>query len=108
MTQASSPLAASTNRQNEQMFPTLSPAQLARIARHGKTRKVQAGEILIEQGGRTVRFFVVTEGQLEIVRPVGATEQVIVVHSPVQFLGQLNMLSDRRSIVRSAVREPGQ
>ena len=108
MTQASSPLAASTNRQNEQMFPTLSPAQLARIARHGKTRKVQAGEILIEQGGRTVRFFVVTEGQLEIVRPVGATEEVIVVHSPGQFLGELNMLSGRRSIVRARVREQGE
>ncbi len=33
---------------DERMFPTLTPAQQARLAAHGRLRQVQAGEILVE------------------------------------------------------------
>jgi hypothetical protein len=32
------------------MFPALTPAQLARVAAHGKRRPIAAGEVLVEVG----------------------------------------------------------
>jgi thioredoxin reductase (NADPH) len=85
----------------EQVFPTLTAAQIARIAQHGRTRQIAAGEILIEVGQTVVPFFVVTKGQVEIVRPSDTIETLVVVHGPGQFTGEVNMLSGRRSVVRA-------
>ena len=40
------------------MFPTLSAAQIARIASHGVIRPITRGEVLIEGGQTDVPFFV--------------------------------------------------
>ena len=45
-----------TRSRPEQIFPTLTPAQIRRIAAHGQRRKVRKGEILVEQGTRPFRF----------------------------------------------------
>jgi thioredoxin reductase len=34
----------------DRVFPTLTPAQMARVAAHGRTRAVRHGEVLIEPG----------------------------------------------------------
>ena len=47
----------------ERMFPTLTPAQIERIAVHGHVRPIRPGEILIEAGEQVVPFFVVTAGR---------------------------------------------
>jgi thioredoxin reductase (NADPH) len=83
----------------EQMFPVLTPAQIARVAVHGRTRQVAAGEALFTVGQATVPFFVITKGQLQVVRPSGETETLVVVHGPGEFTGEANMLSGRRSLV---------
>ena len=88
----------------EQMFPVLTPAQIARVATHGRTRQVVAGEALFTVGQATVSFFVITKGQLQVVRPSGATETLVVVHGPGEFTGEVNMLSGRRSLVLGAGR----
>ena len=38
-----------TNSRIEKIFPKLTPAQIGRIAAHGRTRSVH-GDVLIEQG----------------------------------------------------------
>src|SRR5437870_10549152 len=76
----------------ERMFPTLTPAQVKRIAAHGKQRSIRSGEVLIEAGARVVPFFVVTAGRVEVVRPSGSTETLVAVHGPGQFTGEVNML----------------
>ena len=58
-----------TSSRAEQIFPTLTPAQIRRIAAHGHMRAVQRGEVLVEQGDSAVPFFVVVSGELEVVRP---------------------------------------
>ena len=85
----------------EQMFPTLTPAQIARVARHGRLRQVGPGETLFEVGQTAVPFFVITKGHVEIVRPADTIETVIVVHGPGEFTGEVNMLSGRRAVVRA-------
>lgn len=99
------PKAASTA---ERMFPTLKPAQIARIAAHGRTRPVRSGEILFEAGAHVVPFFVVTAGQIEIVQPSEKGEVVVAIHEPGQFTGEVNMLSGRPTLVRGRVSKPGE
>jgi thioredoxin reductase (NADPH) len=96
-----------TKSQREKIFPKLTPVQISRIAAHGRTRSVQPGEVLIEQGDTSVPFFVVITGEVEILRPLGASETLVTVHGPSEFTGEINMLSGRRSLVRARVTKPG-
>jgi thioredoxin reductase (NADPH) len=90
------------------MFPVLTPAQIARIAPHGRARRVEAGELLIEVGAPVVPFFVVIAGALEAVNASDKGETLITVHRPGQFTGEVNMLSGRRSLVRTRAAEQGE
>jgi thioredoxin reductase (NADPH) len=92
----------------EQIFPTLTPAQISRIAPHGHTRPMQRGEVIIEQGDRNVPFFVVVSGEVEIVRPSGDVETLITTHGPGQFTGEVNNLSGRPAVVRMRVTKQGE
>jgi thioredoxin reductase (NADPH) len=92
----------------DHIFPKLTSAQIARFAPHGSVRQLRRGDVLIEAGDKTVPFFVVTAGQLEVVRPTGETETPVVVHGPGGFTGEANMLSGRRSLVRTRVTESGE
>jgi thioredoxin reductase (NADPH) len=83
----------------DQVFPTLTAAQIARIAAHGHTRRIQHGEVLLEVGDQ-LRFFVVTAGQIDIVSVSSLTEAPIVTLQPGQFTGEANMLSGRRGFTR--------
>jgi thioredoxin reductase (NADPH) len=92
----------------EHVFPTLTPAQIARIAPHGRPRDTRAGEVLVNAGDQIAPFFVVTAGQIEIIRPSDAAETTIVVHKPGQFTGEANMISGRPALFQARVRESGE
>ena len=96
-----------SNSRIEKIFPKLTPAQISRIAAYGHVRSVQSGEVLMEQGDTSIPFFVVTIGEVEIVRPFGTHETLITVHGPGEFTGEVNMLSGRRSLVRARATKPG-
>ncbi len=93
---------------HEQLFPKLDSVQIARFAAHGKLRKVERGEILVEQGDQNLPFFVVRSGEMEILRPAPTGETAIAVHTPGGFFGDVGMLSGRRSLVRARMREAGE
>ncbi len=90
------------------MFPTLTPAQIDVIAAHGVVRPIARGEVLIEAGDAVVPFFVVTEGEIEIVQPSNAGERLVAIHRPGNFTGEVNLISGRRSLMRARVSEPGE
>src|SRR5439155_22348776 len=90
-----------------QMFPQLTPAQIDRISSVGRRRDVRAGDVLFDVGDQNTRFFVVLSGSIDILRPVDDHEETVVVHRPGQFTGEINMLSARRSLVRSRVSSDG-
>jgi thioredoxin reductase (NADPH) len=108
MTEPAIPTTSATASPAAQMFPTLTPAQVARIAAHGSIRPVKAGEVLFEAGDPDIPFFVVRTGRIEMLQPTGATETLVTVHEPGQFTGEVNMLSGRRSLVRARAAEPGE
>jgi thioredoxin reductase (NADPH) len=88
----------------DQLWPTLTPAQIARIERHGRRRSLQPGEVLIEAGQQDFPFFVVTDGEVVVERPTCDGPQLVVTYGPGSFSGELNMLAGRRPLanVRSS------
>jgi thioredoxin reductase (NADPH) len=107
MTDPSIPAALSLSARFDQMFPTLTPAQIARIAARGKRRTISRGEVLFEAGLQVMQFFLVLEGKIEIVRPSGDAETLVTVHGPGQFSGEVQMLSGRRALNRGRASESG-
>ena len=91
----------------ERMFPTLTPAQIERIAAHGHVRQIRPGEVLVQPGDQIVPFFVVTSGGVEIVRPSSANETLVALYGPGQFTGEVNMLSGRPALAPSARQRVG-
>src|SRR6185295_17067950 len=85
----------------DHVFPTLTAAQIGRIAPHGQVRPMSQGEILVQAGEPVVPFFVVTAGAIEVVRTAGNTETIVAVHGPGQFSGEVNMISGRRALFSS-------
>ena len=92
----------------EHIFPTLTAAQVARIAPHGRVRHVERGELLLEPGTPNVPLFVARTAHLEAVRLSEEGETVISSQAPGQFTGEVNSLSGRRSLVRIRVAQSGE
>jgi thioredoxin reductase (NADPH) len=92
----------------DQAFPTLTEAQIARVASHGHLRKVERGEVLVKAGARNASFFVVVSGRLDIVQLSDGVERVVVVHKPGQISGELNLLSGRRAVFSIRAGEAGE
>lgn len=99
---------ATPNDRREQMFPTLTEVQIARIAPLGTRRAVRAGEMLFTQGDAEVPFFVIVSGRLQVFSPSDAGEVPIVVDQSGQFTGEVNMLSGRRALVSGRMLEDGE
>lgn len=91
-----------------QMFPKLSASQIERVRPFGRTHSVAEGERLFDIGDRDVPFFVVLSGRLEIAQPEGERDDIVTVHDPGEFTGEVNMLSGRANLVRGRMIEAGE
>jgi thioredoxin reductase (NADPH) len=110
-TETPGPGAAPVNpfgERREQTFPTLTPAQIARLIPHGKRIAVHKGQILAEPGDRHRNLFVVLSGSIEIVRVTMQGEQLLVVTEPGGFTGEMSTLRGVGSLVRARVRADGE
>jgi thioredoxin reductase (NADPH) len=92
----------------ERLFPRLTAAQVARVTAHGMRRAVKVDDVLIEAGDSNPPFFLVTAGQVEVSRRSMAGEEVVAVHDPGQFTGEVNMLAGRRALLRARVTQAGE
>jgi thioredoxin reductase (NADPH) len=90
------------------MFPTLSAAQIARIAAHGVVRPITRGEVLIEGGQTDVPFFVLKAGEIEVIRPSGLGDLLVAVLRPAQFTGDVSMILGRPAQMRLRVSVSGE
>ena len=92
----------------EQIFPTLTESQLQRISHYGTRRAVRDGEVLFRQGDEGAHFYVVLTGELDVVRPEGDGEALIVRHQAGNFTGETAMLSGRRALATGRFRGDGE
>jgi thioredoxin reductase (NADPH) len=83
-----------------QTFPRLSPDMASRVAAYGKEERLPAGTLVFERGERSVDFFLVLEGNIEIF-DVGSDGKpnVFTVHGERQFTGELDLFNDREILV---------
>jgi thioredoxin reductase (NADPH) len=90
------------------MFPTLSAAQIARVAAHGVVRPMTRGEVLIEGGQTDVPFFVLKAGEIEVIRPSGLGDLLVAVLHPAQFTGDISMILGRPAQMCLRVSDSGE
>lgn len=90
----------------EVAWPRLDPSALSEIAGFGSEIAVERGQMLYRAGGEPPNFFVVVEGEVEIVRE-GDDEVVIATHGPGRFVGELNLLTGQRPYLSARVSQPG-
>jgi thioredoxin reductase (NADPH) len=107
MADTSTPLISRSPSRNDQLFPTLTPGQIERIAGHGRPRSMTHGDVLVRAGSRDAPLFVVRSGELGIVGPSATGETLIAIHRPGQFSGEVNLISGRRALFDVRARESG-
>ncbi|MDX6410109.1 MAG: thioredoxin reductase, partial [Gaiellaceae bacterium] len=88
------------------VFAALSAGDLAVLASFGEVRSVRGGEVLYSAGDPATDFFVVLDGEVEVVR-AGDGGEVIVVHGPGRFLGELNLFTGQTHYVTARMARPG-
>src|SRR5919197_6588045 len=101
------PFAVTVSRP-ERLFPILTPAQVARVAAHGRRRSTTREEVLVDVGDRTVSCFVVVTGAIQALQVSDRKETLIVTHGPGSFSGEANLIAGRPSMARLRVDEPGE
>jgi thioredoxin reductase (NADPH) len=88
-------------------FPVLSATDLAALTARGHPRVVRAGEVLFAEGDRDFCFFVVVEGEVEIVEHSRGTPHQVAVHQAGEFTGDVDMLSGRGALVTARAATDG-
>lgn len=100
-------------KRREQMFPKLTPAQLARFAAHCTRRETTAGEILLNVGERPNGLFIVTAGSLEALTPTSDVQtatcgyKLLNVLTDGDFTGEMSTLRGTPGLAQLRVRESG-
>ena len=85
---------------DDQRFPTLSAAEIARARRFGEARTYPAGAAIVRAGEAGHGLTLILSGAVDIVgRGEGGAPQLIVTHGPGAFMGELAQLSGRPSLV---------
>ncbi len=88
-------------------FPTLLEQDIAGLRRFGTERATTAGEVLFAEGERGFCFFVVLEGDVDIVEHSSGTERLVTTHAAGTFTGDVDQLNGRAALITARVRVPG-
>ena len=87
--------------------PRLTDAQLAMLENFGSRRETTAGDVLLREGDVDYDFFVVLAGKVATVDESGPTPEIIAVHGPGRFVGDLSLLTGQAAPFTAVVRENG-
>src|SRR6478609_368230 len=90
-------------------YPRLSDDQIGTLESGGARQAVDTGEMLVREGERVDNFFVVLSGKVAVSTADDAgNRQVIRVHGPGRFLGELGDLEGQAAFYTAEVVEPGE
>src|SRR5205807_1849453 len=93
----------------DQMFPTMTRADMDRLRRFGESNFYETGERIVRAGHVAPGLIVILSGKVEVTQGCGPEQrETIVTHLPGQFAGELAQLSARPSLVDADAREPVQ
>ncbi len=84
-------------------FPRLDRRQVEAVAAYGERRPTRRGDVLFAEGDRDYGFFLVLAGTVAILDK----GEVIRVHGPGRFLGELGLLTGQPAFLTARVAEPG-
>jgi thioredoxin reductase (NADPH) len=94
-------------QRREQMFPKLSPSQMARMQAHGQRIDMQAGQVLLQAGTRQTQVYVVVSGSIEVRTHDQANELLIFVLTAGDFSGEMSALRRSAGLATLRVRDSG-
>ena len=90
-----------------QMFPILTPAEIARLCRFGTPAHYEEGEALMRVGEPGHGLIIILSGDVEISQSDGGgARRTIVTHHAGSFMGELAQLSGRPSLVDALALSP--
>jgi thioredoxin reductase (NADPH) len=89
-------------------FPRLSDEQIEALTALGERRRTKRGQTLFREGDERYDFVVILAGMVATVHGRGRDEQLIAVHGPGRFLGEIGLLSGQPAFFTAIVREPGE
>ena len=100
--------ATATLEGNERFaFPRLTEDQMRRTAAFGEVEEHAEGDLVFERGQRSVDFYVLRSGRVEIFDPEALGSdgevEVITVHAERQFTGELDLFNDRKILVSGRI-----
>src|SRR5438067_6957282 len=82
----------------DQTFPILTDAQMARVAAQGHLRRVSVGEVLADAGKPLAHFYVVTSGALDGLQLRDNGDVRVTTLRAGQFNGEVSLLSGRPAL----------
>ncbi len=91
----------------QQTFAVLNNEQIERAKAFGEIENLPKGTVLFEHGERTVDFFIVLKGNIEIYEHRRDGQKIITVHGFHQFTGELDLFNDRQILVGGRMGEDG-
>jgi thioredoxin reductase (NADPH) len=92
---------------SSEAFWALTDGQIDVLRSHGQVQQTHDGEVLFQQGELTCDFYVVLEGEVELIEPTLVTPRVIGVRTPREIFGELNLLTEEVTYLSAVVRKGG-
>jgi ABC-type methionine transport system ATPase subunit len=92
-------------------LPSLTEDQLIHVTRELQRRRLQPGEVLIEEGSAPEAFYIVTDGIVEVnVRAPNGEEMVVSQMRSGMFVGEIELMRGVNSVatVRASMAEPAE
>jgi thioredoxin reductase (NADPH) len=83
---------------SDSRFPVLPPEVLDELSEFGERRQMAAGDVLYRAGDSAPGFYVLIEGEVEVVRD-DESQQLVVAYTAGQFVGELSLLTGQRTFL---------
>jgi CRP-like cAMP-binding protein len=76
------------------LFSVLPQSEIRNLSNSLNSCEFEPGAIILEEGGEGVRFFILIEGEVEIIKALGTSdERLLAVRGAGSFLGEMSLLS---------------